>query len=111
MENPCVEQEAEGNYVVDAGSISSQGNMQKTPPGLIASEEGTKAPTFSLVYTELHLSPRWDIEVIPQHVGCCGLSCLLFTTVEQFQGYQFRMPGIIVILINERWIFVEWGPK
>lgn len=110
MENPCVEQEAEGNYVVGAGSISSQGNMQKTSPGLIASEEGTKSPTFS-VYTELHLSPSWDIEVIPQHVGCCGLSCLLFTTVEQFQGYQFRMPGIIVILTNERWIFVEWGPK
>ena len=66
-----MKQEAEGNYVVGTGSFSSQENMQKMFPGLIAREEGTKALTsslFSLFYTYLHLSPRWDIEVIPQHV-------------------------------------------
>ena len=43
-----MKQEAEGNYVVGTRSFSSQENMQKMFPGLIALEEGTKAPTFSL---------------------------------------------------------------
>lgn len=43
-----MKQEAEGNYVVGTRSFSSQENMQKMFPGLIAHEEGTKAPTSSL---------------------------------------------------------------